>query len=115
MVEAVVEQKRIEETALAVPDQAQMLVIATDVDLEVAGELLTGIKRLRKEIDGSFNPIIKKALEAHKEALSQKKRVDAPLVRAEGIIKPKIAQYTADQERKRREEEARIRREEETC
>jgi len=73
MVEAVVEQKRIEETALAVPDQAQMLVIVTDADLGVAGELLTGIKRIRKEINGTFDPIIKKAHEAHKEAVSQKK------------------------------------------
>jgi len=113
MAEAVVEQKRIEETALAVPDKATALVIATDADLVKAGEFLTGIKGLQKEVDGAFNPIIKKALEAHKEALSQKKRAGAPLVQAEGIIKPKIAIYTAEQERKRREEEARIRREQE--
>jgi hypothetical protein len=71
--------------------------------------MLLVIKDLRKEIDATFDPIIKKAHEAHKEAVAQKKKVDAPLVEAEGIIKPRIAAWNAEQERLRREEEARLR------
>ena len=41
--------------------------------------------------------------------MAQKKKVDAPLVEAEGIIKPRIAAWNAEQERIRREEEARLR------
>lgn len=101
----------VEERALAVPDQAEALVISNRDELEAAGAMLTTIKGLQKEINQVFDPIIKKAHQSHKEAVAQKKKAGAPLVRAEGIIKPKIAIYTAEQERIRLEEETRLRKE----
>ena len=103
------EAQEITERALTVPEQAKGLMIKSHEDYARAGEMLLVIKDLRKEIDATFDPIIKKAHEAHKEAVAQKKKVDAPLVEAEGIIKPRIAAWNAEQERLRREEEARLR------
>jgi len=103
------EAQEITERALTVPEQAKGIVIKSHDDYARAGEMLLVIKDLRKEIDATFDPIIKKAHEAHKEAVAQKKKVDAPLVEAEGIIKPRISAWNTEQERLRREEEARLR------
>jgi seryl-tRNA synthetase len=103
------EQRQVAERALTIPEQARSIEITSNEDYTRAGELLLIIKDLRKQIDSTFDPIIKKQHEAHKEAVAQKKKVDAPLVEAEGIIKPRIASWNAEQERIRREEEARLR------
>jgi hypothetical protein len=97
--------QELESKALSVPDRAKALTIATDQDFERAGEMLKTIKGLRAEIDETFDPIIGKAHEAHKEALAQKRKVDAPLVEAEAILKPRIAAYMQEQDRIRREQE----------
>jgi len=112
MVEMLQGQKSVEDAALAVPDKAQALVISNDEDLAVAGAMLVSIKGIQKQINACFDPIIKKAHSAHKEAVAQKKTAGKPLARAESIIKPKIAEYSAGQERIRKEEELRIQREE---
>jgi len=52
-----------------------------------------------------------RAHEAHKEALNQKKRAAEPLLEAERILKEGIADYQAELERRRREEEDRLREE----
>lgn len=102
------DQNEINERALTVPEKARAITINSNEDYVQAGEILLVIKDLRKEIDTYFDPIIKKAFDSHKEAVAQKKRAEAPLVEAEGIIKPKIAAYLAEQERIRREEERRL-------
>jgi hypothetical protein len=103
------EANEIQERALTVPEQAKAIIIITNEDYTRAGEILLTIKDIRKEIDATFDPIIKKAHEAHKEAVAQKKKIDAPLIEAEGIIKPRISDYLAEQERIRRAEENRLR------
>jgi len=97
--------------ALNVPEQAKALRITDTVTYAKAGDVLTAIKELREQINAAFDPIIKKAHETHKEVIAQKKKAEAPLVEAEGIVKPQIAAYQAEQERRRREEEERIRQE----
>lgn len=101
--------QELEVQTLSVPDRAKCLSIETNDQFMEAGELLRTIKGLRAEIDATFDPIISKAHEAHKEAIGQKKKVDAPLVEAEAILKPRIATYLREQERIRREEELRLR------
>ena len=73
--------------------QAQGLEVQDPEGLEKAGNLLTAIKMLRLKVAESFDPIIKKAHDAHKEALIQKRKHDLPLERAEGFLKPRIAAY----------------------
>lgn len=105
------ETKDIETRALSVPEQAKLAHIIDNQTYERAAGILLTIKDIRKEIDATFDPIVKKAHEAHKEAVAQKKRVEAPLVEAEGILKPRIAAFHAEQERKRQQEENRLREE----
>ena len=71
---------------------------------------VTDDKSLLNEVKDTFDPVIKKAHEAHKEALAQKKRHEAPLLKAESYIKNQISGYYAEIERKRREAEERERR-----
>ena len=95
--------------ALTVKEQATGLTITDKISFDSAKELLLSIKDLRKQIDDTFSPIIDKAHQAHKEALAQKKKVENPLIEAEGIIKPRMASFLQEEERKRKAEEDRLR------
>lgn len=97
--------QELETTALALPDQARALVVETPEQYESAGGFLLRIKDVRGRIDATFNPIIAKAHDAHKEALAQKKKLEDPLIAAEGIIKPRLAAFNQRQETARREQE----------
>lgn len=97
-------------TALALtwPERAQALTIQTAAHYTQAGEFLKDIKALRKEIDATFDPIISKQYDAHKEACGQKKRADAPLAEAEQILKRGLIAFDSEQERLRLLEERRL-------
>jgi hypothetical protein len=97
-------------TALALtwPDRARALTIENDTTYIEAGEMLKGIKALRKEVDDAFDPIIKKAHEAHKEACGQKKKAETPLLDAETILKRGLVAYETEQERLRQIEQRRL-------
>lgn len=103
--------QELESQALSVPERAKLMTITTAAEYIAAGELLKTVKGLRGEIDSTFDPIISKAHDAHKEALARKRKVDAPLIEAEGILKPRIATYLREEERKRQEEEMRLQKE----
>jgi len=104
--------KTIEKEALSLPAQAKAARVTDNKSLERAGEILVAVKGLRKLINETFDPIIKKAHESHREAIEQKKRAELPLVEAEGVLKPQIGRYVAEQERIKREAEEKARREE---
>lgn len=105
--------KQIEETAVAIPDKARTLVVNDGESLKTASAFLLTIKALRRKIADTFDPIIKKAHEAHKEAIAQKKNVETPLLEGEKIVKGAIGVYSDEQDRIRREAEAKQRREQE--
>jgi hypothetical protein len=94
--------------ALPIHDQAKALSIVDLESLKRGNELLLNIKDIRKQIADTFDPLAAKAHEAHKAILAEKKKAEAPLIEAEGIVKPAIARFMAEEERKRREEEARL-------
>jgi len=97
--------KQLETEVLTVPEKARALKIVDNDTYALAGNMLVQIKGLRKQINASFDPIINKAYQAHREAVAQKKKVDAPLVEAEGIIKPALRDYDTKQEQIRRQAE----------
>lgn len=101
--------QELEVQALSVPDQAKQITITDQASYERAGQILVIVKGLRKKIDETFDPIISKAFAAHKEAKAQKTKVEAPLLVAEAHVKPLMAFYVNEQERKRREEEEKLR------
>lgn len=85
---------------------ANDLVVSDQSGLELAGTHLMLVAALRKEIDATFDPIIKKAHEAHRAAIGAKKRHDDPLAAAETTIKRKSGTYMAQEEARRRQEAA---------
>jgi len=102
------EVKEVTTLALSVPDQANAIIINSNEDYTRAGQLLITIKGIRKKIEETFKPIKQKMDAAKKEVLDQEKAADAPLAAAEAIIKPRIAQWNAEQERIRQAEEKRL-------
>jgi hypothetical protein len=106
--QAVPDTQELELRAGAWPDRARALVVADDSAFVAASETLNEIKSLRKEIDATFDPIIKKAHEAHAEAIAQKRRHETPLAEAEQIIKRTLTVYRSEQERKAAEERRRL-------
>lgn len=88
-------------------EQVREIAIVDNETYISAGELLVAVKDLRREADKRFDPIIKKAHEAHKEAIKQKSEVDEPLAIAQRILAGKIKGYDDKLERERREEQRR--------
>ncbi len=95
----------LEKRVLSLPVQAVEIKVIDQETLSLATNFVLSLKALQKEIDEAFDPIIRAAHKAHKEALDQKKKFELPLLKAEGIVKPKIAAYIQEQERKRKEAE----------
>src|ERR1035437_5907912 len=102
------EVKEVTTLALSVPDQANAIIIKSNEDYARAGQLLITIKGIRKKIEDTFKPIKQKMDAAKKEVLDQERAADAPLAKAETIIKPRIAQWNAEQEKIRQVEERRL-------
>ena len=100
--------QKVTELALTWPERATALTIASPQTYSDAGELLKDIKALRKEVDAAFDPIIEAAHKAHKEANTQKKRAELPLIEAEQILKRGLIAYDTEQERIRLVEERRL-------
>jgi len=107
--ENVKEINEVREMALSVPETARMIVaIKTDDDYVKASNILLTIKEIRKKIEQTFKPIKQRLDAAKKEVIEQERAADKPLVDAESYLKPLMAQYVAEQERKRREEERKL-------
>ena len=105
--------EQLKKDALGFPERAKRIIIHNATTLTFANDFLQSIKLLMKEIAETFNPIIKKAHEAHKEAVTKKKEHEAPLIEAERTIKLHIGSYLEEQAKIRREAEEKARKEEE--
>jgi len=99
----------VEEKALSIVDQAAAVKVVDPASYMAAGELFKAIVEMMKEVDSTFDPIIEAAHRSHKAALAQKKKYFDPLDKAKRGVKSLMAAYDQEQERKRREEEARLR------
>jgi len=106
MTEAIMTLDTAPKEAMDFATQAAALAVTNDDQYAEAGTVLKQIKALRKEIGNVFDPIIKKAHAAHKEAVARKRETDAPLVEADRTLRGRMGEYYQEQERKRREEEA---------
>ncbi|KKK56153.1 hypothetical protein LCGC14_3067370 [marine sediment metagenome] len=90
----------IEESTALVVTEAQGITITDQDSYGYAGAFLTDVlKPARAEIDATFGKIIKKAHAAHKEAVGQRKRHEAPLIEAENIVKSIMGVYVIEQRR----------------
>ena len=105
--------EQLKKDALGFPERAKRIMVHDAKTLSIANDFLISIKIMRDEIGRTFNPIIKKAHEAHKEAVAKKKEHEEPLKDAETTIKVHIGAYMTLQAEIRREAEEKARREEE--
>jgi gas vesicle protein len=103
-----VNRAEVEQKSLTAPEHACEIEIKNNGDLKDAYSFLKILKELKKQLGQIFDPIIKKAHEAHKEAKAQKNKFEDPLKEAESIVTPKIKKYLDEEERKRQEEERRL-------
>lgn len=83
----------LEERAVSIPSQARRIVVQDAESWRRASEMLAGIKALRREIDETLDPVVKKAHEAHRAAVAAKKKVEGPLVDAETYLRGDMARH----------------------
>jgi len=92
--------------------EAKTISVYDTASMDTATILLKGNKELLKKINNTFDPIIKKTNEAHKEAVAQKKQYAEIPLRVEKLLKTKIGSYL-DEQRRKAEAEAKREQEEE--
>lgn len=93
----------------AVEVQASQITIASQSDYENAASFGKYIKQKSQQITDFFAPMKKAAHEAHQNICSREREMLAPLIAAEKIVKGAMGDYIMEQERKRLEEEERLR------
>ena len=79
--------------------QIQYLVITSQTEYEDAADYLRRVKEQQNKVEESFNPIITKAHQAHKEAIGQRDKHLVPLKDAEKRIKFLMGDYQGEKER----------------
>lgn len=108
------EREKLEAVKVQVPavvEVAQSIVVQTQAHYEIAARFLQdNVKAVRQEIDNTFDPIIKAAHTAHKEAIAQKKRFTDPLDQAERHVKGLMGDYYRREEEERRRKERELQR-----
>jgi len=100
-----------DEVAKLVPpvvSQAQQMTVESVEDYEMAGSFLQLIARRRKQIEEVFDPIVSKAHGTWKEACNQRTKLIDPLEEAKTFVNGKLRAFDAEQDRIRRQEEARL-------
>ncbi|KJS85012.1 MAG: hypothetical protein JM58_09615 [Peptococcaceae bacterium BICA1-8] len=101
--------EHLEQEASLILAEAQQYNIVNQEQFNAVGEELRRIKGVRKQVDDLFDTIIKKAHEAHKEAIGSKKKLTDPLDLAEKSFKKSMLAYQQEQERIARVEQERLR------
>ncbi|KKN10019.1 hypothetical protein LCGC14_1040740 [marine sediment metagenome] len=105
MTTAIPETTEIVQKTESAIEEAKGYQIDSPVVYEAAGLFLKGLKGIQKQINETFDPVVKSAYAAHKEAVKAKKKHMEPLNKAEAIVKDKIGTYAVAEEKKRRDEE----------
>ncbi len=99
------------EEATQVTVRAKQTQITTQAEYESAGEFAREIKRRMKAVSELMDPPIAKAHALHRDLTGRRKALLMPLEQAERHVKGLMSSYLAEEDRKRREEEARLREE----
>jgi hypothetical protein len=95
--------------ALAFAQKYQQVKVTDASDYEYASEALRQIVAKRKWWQGLVSPVKEAMHKAHAAVCAMEKTVDDPLARIELALKNAIKGYLAEEERKRRAEEDRLR------
>ncbi len=90
--------------------RAGSVVIASEADFQDASDFARTVKTLQKKVKDYWEPMRVSAKKAYDDVLDHKKEMLDPLDRAEKILKEKMAEFTAEQIRKQREQEEAMKR-----
>jgi hypothetical protein len=97
--------------ALTEREKAQALTVIDADTLGLAGEYDKALREADKKAEEYFKPIKKSFDDGKAIVLAKEKEVRGPIAEAREILRKKMSAYLTEQENKRREEEARLRRE----
>lgn len=97
------ERKAVADASLTMPQQARELKVTDAPSYQRAAEFLKAIKALRQKAADTFDKHIAAAFRAHRDLVEEKRKVEAPLTEAEGVVKRALSDFDAA-ERRRREE-----------
>ena len=89
--------------------RASELQIVDDLSYGMAGELVKQVKIASKRVEEYWEPMRKSTYDAYKAVNTHKSEMSDPLKKAEKMIKDKMSSYMMEVERKRKEEEERLR------
>ena len=103
---SIIESKEIQVASSETLAIAKGFKIVTSMQYSEAGEKLKGIMGLKRRIQDVFMPHIKRAFDAHKALVAEKGQHEAPLIEAEVILKRSMLAFQLEEERKRKELEA---------
>jgi hypothetical protein len=101
----------IEQKAMAIPTQAQSIVVSCSQDMERADLFNKGVKAMIKEVDDVFKPLADKAFQSHRAVTGKWAEIKKPLTDAMDIVTKKVRIYIQEEHRKAEEEERRLREE----
>jgi hypothetical protein len=103
-----VETTEVETKALTIVDQAKAVKVMDAVTYTAAGALWKAIGDMIKEVKDTFDPICEKLHVAHREATTKRSKYLDPLTAAQKSVKGLMSAYDQEQDRLRREEQARL-------
>jgi|SRR3990170_2356138 len=108
----------VKQEVMPISEQALIIRVIDQPTLTKANDFFLIIRQMRKRIGDVFDPIIEAAKEAKRkadaaraEAVRQKEKIEEPLLRAEAFLNGQITDYKREQDRKREEEQERLRQE----
>jgi hypothetical protein len=99
----------IEKRQTTIVETANALVVDSPESLVSGEQMAVDIKAAIKTLHEELDPGIDKANKLHKHLTGQRKKYKDPLTAALGIAVGKTSTYRQEEDRKRREEEARLR------
>jgi hypothetical protein len=105
---AIISADEVAKLVPAVVSQSEQITVSDSEDYEMACSFLTLIATRKKQVGETFDPIVAKAHSTWKEACAQREKFLSPLNVAEQTVKSKVTSWRIDEEKKRREEEARL-------
>jgi len=103
-----VETEAINKQTIDVVSQAKAITVTDNVSYAKASELISIGNAILKEIDDTFNPLVKDAHTLHKNLLAKKKALADPIEGALNAKKREMGNYQLEQDKIRRAEEARL-------
>jgi anion-transporting ArsA/GET3 family ATPase len=98
----------VEDKAVSIIEQAKAVRITDTGSYAAAGILWKAIGEMIKEVKDTFDPICEAAFRAHKAATAKRAKYLDPLQAAYKRVKALMADYDAEQERLRLEEQRRL-------